>query len=151
MRRAAACALIMFAAGCSSTSTAGPATTTSSAAASAVDSAEIQPSDSTPLATSSSASPAAASTAVAGGNPVIGTDLCALLQKHLSEITSTGSPARSLGLLVGVVGELVRAHPSEHPRTNADLDAAATATCPAARSAALKAIGADSIRAAFGG
>ncbi|MDQ1681194.1 MAG: hypothetical protein QOI42_2053 [Frankiaceae bacterium] len=146
MRRAAACALIMFAAGCSSTSTAHPATTTTSVAVSA----EVQPSDSTPLATSSSAG-SAASTAVAAGNPVIGTDLCALLQKHLGEITSTGSPAKSLGLLVGVVGELVRAHPSEHPRTNADLDAAATATCPAARSAALKAIGADSIRAAFGG
>jgi hypothetical protein len=140
MRRAAACALILFAAGCSGTSTtASPPTTTVTAA---VD---------VPTSASASAASAPAAPAAAAGNPVNGADFCGLLQKHLAEITSAASPAHALEAFSGVMAELVRTHPSERPRALPDIDAAAIATCPAARDTALKALATDSFHKALGG
>jgi hypothetical protein len=137
MRRYAACALILFAAGCSGTTTTASPPTLSVTAA--VD-----------VPTSASAS-AATAPAAAAGNPVKGADFCGLLQKHLAEITSAASPAHALEAFSGVMAELVRTHPSERPRALPDIDAAAIATCPAARDTALKALATDSFHKALGG
>jgi hypothetical protein len=143
MRRAAACALILFAAGCSGTSTtASPPTTTVTAAVDVPTSAS---------ASAASAPAAPAAPAAAAGNPVNGADFCGLLQKHLVEITSAASPAHALEAFSGVMAELVRTHPSERPRALPDIDAAAIATCPAARDTALKALATDSFHKALGG
>lgn len=66
-------------------------------------------------------------------NPVIGADFCKVLAQAAPELKTAGNPTAALSALTLLLTSWLEIYPAQNPRTIADLDAAATASCPALR------------------
>jgi membrane-bound lytic murein transglycosylase B len=88
--------------------------------------------------------------AAAAGNPVNGADFCAFLTTMQPRMAKDGSAAGALADLAIEFASWLDTHPTQKPRTAADLDEASQSSCPAVRTAVLRVLGKDSFASALG-
>ncbi|MBI4944168.1 MAG: hypothetical protein HY830_25790 [Actinobacteria bacterium] len=76
-------------------------------------------------------------------------DFCAFLAEDAPKISAAGSPEGALAQLAGDLAFWIESHPEQKPRTAADLDEVAAATCPGTATTVLGALSAESFMDAF--
>lgn len=130
----AALTLLLTACGSGSDSkSAGPTATGSSTA-----------STSTSAATATTSGGKAATSAAADGNPVDGVAFCAFLAGIAPRLKTDGAAAGAKADFAIELANWIGNHPTQKPRTAADLDDASQKTCPKTRASAVASMGATS-------
>jgi hypothetical protein len=95
------------------------------------------------------ASQASASGAPSAGASLDGTALCAFLKSELPALQGAGSTGGAVAVLAIDYASWIEADPSRKLPDAAAMDTATQASCPATRTAVLKALGGDSFAVAF--